>query len=76
MSHGCRAEGCSTVVADDRLMCAHHWRLVPQNVQRAVYASWRAVRSTRGPKRLEVGRNYVAAVCAAVESVRKAGPLA
>jgi hypothetical protein len=41
-SHNCPIAGCPKMVRDDHLMCAPHWRQVPLETQREVYASYRA----------------------------------
>lgn len=38
--HTCPAEGCQQEVRDDRLMCWSHWKLVPKELQDAVYEAW------------------------------------
>ena len=46
--HRCPILRCPTMVAHDRLMCAKHWRMVPQPLQRAVLRTWRARLRRRG----------------------------
>lgn len=41
MTHTCHARGCSTEVPPRLLMCLKHWRMVPKDMQKAV---WRAYR--------------------------------
>lgn len=41
MSHTCHAEGCSKVVPPKLLMCLRHWRMVPRDLQQAVWALYR-----------------------------------
>jgi hypothetical protein len=41
MSHTCHARGCVTDVRPTLLMCIRHWRLVPTELQRAVYTHYR-----------------------------------
>lgn len=40
--HRCHARGCSIPVKPQMLMCLQHWRMVPQTIQRAVWATYRA----------------------------------
>jgi hypothetical protein len=40
-SHTCPVGECPATVADDKLMCARHWRLVPIDLGRALYRAWR-----------------------------------
>lgn len=42
MSHHCHAHGCQTEVPPEMLMCGKHWRIVPKNIQRQVWAHYRA----------------------------------
>jgi hypothetical protein len=37
----CHARGCHGVVKPELLMCWAHWRMVPRNIQAAVYAAYR-----------------------------------
>lgn len=77
MSHCCAIEGCKTVIADELLMCAHHWRLVPTATQRTINTQWRAMRSAKTTKtRLGAIELYRLARQAAVLSVQNSGPLA
>lgn len=39
-AHTCHAEGCETSCKPEYLMCGRHWRMVPRDVQRAVYAAY------------------------------------
>lgn len=64
--HKCHAEGCLVSVPPKLLMCARHWRMVPQGLKLAV---WRHYRPGQ-----EIDKNpteeYLAAARAAIESVR------
>lgn len=40
MKHRCLATGCKKTLEVRFLMCAAHWRLVPSDVQREVYAAY------------------------------------
>jgi hypothetical protein len=39
--HLCHAKGCSTPCPPNKLMCGRHWRMVPKNIQYAVYRQYR-----------------------------------
>lgn len=39
--HTCHAVGCPVAVSPKMLMCARHWRMVPQDVQRAIWRTYR-----------------------------------
>ena len=39
--HHCHARGCKTSCKPEMLMCLKHWRMVPKNIQRAVWSSYR-----------------------------------
>ncbi len=41
MTHKCHAYQCKAAVPPRMLMCKHHWSLVPKNVQRAIWATYR-----------------------------------
>lgn len=41
MAHSCHANGCNKPCRPELLMCPAHWRMVPEDVQRAVYAHYR-----------------------------------
>jgi len=58
-SHACAVPGCGKRIALALLMCAPHWRMVPQPLQRAVYSKWRNGGS----------KAYLAARDAAIKSV-------
>jgi len=40
-THECPASSCTRRVPDRMLMCPADWRLVPVNLQQAVYTAWR-----------------------------------
>lgn len=40
-AHLCHARGCRTPVPPKMLMCKRHWRMVPPELQRAVWANYR-----------------------------------
>lgn len=39
--HHCHADGCTTRCKPEHLMCARHWRMVPLDLQRAVWRTYR-----------------------------------
>lgn len=41
ITHHCHAKGCGTEVPPRMLMCLKHWRLVPKDLQRRVWATYR-----------------------------------
>ena len=41
MAHLCHATACVTPVPPERLMCLPHWRTVPREIQRRVWATYR-----------------------------------
>lgn len=41
MTHRCHAVGCLVPVPPRMLMCGPHWRMVPENLQRAVLRHYR-----------------------------------
>ena len=41
VSHTCHARDCTTPIAPELLMDAHHWRMVPRSIQSAVYKAYR-----------------------------------
>jgi len=41
MSHYCHARGCKVEVPPERLMCKPHWRMVPRQLQKLVWATYR-----------------------------------
>lgn len=40
-THTCHALGCRALVAPKLLMCGKHWRMVPHEIQRQVWATYR-----------------------------------
>lgn len=40
MGHACHAIGCNVQVPPRMLMCAKHWRMVPRDLQDAVWATY------------------------------------
>lgn len=41
MTHHCHARGCKKSCPPERLMCLAHWRKVPKDLQRAIWATYR-----------------------------------
>ena len=63
--HECHATGCTVEVPERMLMCAPHWRLVPRQLQRAVWAAY-----VEGQEiRKDPSEAYMEAQRAAVEAV-------
>jgi len=64
--HQCVAKKCDVEIPDDRLMCNRHWRKVPHDIQRAVWASYRPGQSaaTASPAYMDAYEKAVAAVAA------------
>lgn len=65
MSHTCHAKGCEALVAPKLLMCLKHWRRVPRELQRAVWASYRPGQEVDK----KPSREYLEAARAAIEAV-------
>lgn len=64
--HLCHAVGCLRQVEPKLLMCPAHWRMVPRELQRGVWAHYRPGQERDKAPSLE----YVRAARAAVEAVR------
>jgi hypothetical protein len=64
----CAAPGCVEPAARDRLMCAEHWRRVPQSVKYRIYRARHAYREEPTLERL---REAVAARRAAREALER-----
>jgi len=41
VSHRCHAQGCAASVPPEMLMCKRHWFMVPPNIRRAVWSTYR-----------------------------------
>ncbi len=65
-SHLCRTRGCYVQVSYQFLMCQSHWRMVPNNLQKAVYQEWRNCQRTG-----ELTREYAQVVREAVAAVEQ-----
>lgn len=68
----CPVLGCTDHARPGQLMCVKHWRMVPSQLQRDVYSTWRAVRHGSGgvKVKLEAIKVYRAAAAAAVANVK------
>lgn len=65
MSHRCHAIGCEKPVPPKMLMCLKHWRMVPAENQRNIWATYRpGQESDKGPSLLYLVNQRLA--CAAV----------
>lgn len=68
--HECAAPGCSTRISRQRLMCFAHWQMVPGDLQRDVYRTFRAMtRADCARLMLAARRPYLQAVDAAVAAL-------
>lgn len=41
LGHRCHAKGCTVSTKPEMLMCLKHWRMVPRDIQRRVWATYR-----------------------------------
>ena len=65
MIHVCHAIGCNVQVRPQLLMCLKHWRLIPRDLQRAVWAAYvpgQEIRKDPTDEYLDVQRAAVEAV--------------
>ena len=65
----CKAAGCSKSIPDRFLMCRAHWSLVPEDLQNAVYRTYRELKENWCGETLKA---YTAAVTAAITAVADA----
>lgn len=65
MSHHCHAKNCTKVVPPSKLMCLKHWRMVPRELQRAVWATYRPGQEVDK----KPSREYLEAARAAIDAV-------
>lgn len=63
--HTCHAKGCNVKVDPSKLMCRRHWKLVPEPLRTAVWATYR--RGQEIDKR--PSPQYLAAAQAAIDAV-------
>lgn len=67
MTHTCHARGCETVVPPRLLMCLKHWRMVPRDMQTAV---WRAYRPGQEVDK-QPSQQYLRVAGAAIDAVAR-----
>ena len=67
MRHYCHVPGCEREVKREKLMCPHHWAMVPNDIQDAVYASYRPGQCDSGRPSVE----WLKAARHAITAVRK-----
>lgn len=67
--HHCHANGCTRQVPPALFMCAKHWRLVPPELQRAI---WRLYNPGQEKGSADVSREYVDVAKAAIAAVAAA----
>lgn len=65
MSHTCHADGCHAAVPPKLFMCLKHWRMVPRDMQRAI---WRHYRPGQEIDK-QPSTTYVQVAKAAIEAV-------
>lgn len=63
--HHCHARGCGVATKPEMLMCLKHWRMVPREIQRRVWATYRAGQCDDK----DVSRDWLSAADAAIEAV-------
>lgn len=64
--HKCVAVGCVIDVPADRLMCNRHWRKVPHDIQRRVWAHYQ-----HGQTAASATAEWTKAAAEAVDAVRR-----
>lgn len=71
VKHTCHARGCAKEVPPKLLMCIRHWRMVPRDLQKAVWREYRP-----GQERTKTPTTaYLEVAFQAIEAVAKAeGP--
>lgn len=69
-THECAAKGCSAQITHRLLMCFRHWRMVPANLQRALFNAYRKVPGGGG--RADLTPQYLQAMEACVKAVAAA----
>jgi hypothetical protein len=65
MKHTCHARNCAKEVPPKLLMCLKHWRMVPRDLQRAVWAAYHEGQEITKDPSLE----YLRAARAAIQAV-------
>jgi len=64
-AHACHARGCDKAVPPKMLMCLRHWRMVPRDLQKAVWREYVTGQETRK----DPTDAYMAVQAAAVDAV-------
>ncbi len=67
MTHRCHAIECEARVPPDKLMCLKHWRMVPRDLQREVWRTYRRgqeIDKRPSPDYLMAARNAINAAAA------------
>lgn len=65
MTHHCHARGCTEPLRPELLMCSKHWKMVPMDLKKLVWANYRPGQSDdKNPS-----PRYVEAAKAAIEAV-------
>lgn len=70
MTHTCHADGCTRSVPARRLMCTIHWRVVPVDLQKAVWAAYvpgQEISKTPSLAYLEAAKAAIRAVAVATQ---------
>lgn len=70
--HTCHARGCKTLCKPEMLMCLKHWRMVPRDLQRAVWATYRTGQCQLNPLPSKEWHAAADAAIAAVAEKEKA----
>lgn len=65
MSHVCHADGCNKPIPPAMLMCFLHWKMVPKDLQRKIWATYKPGQEIRK----DPTPAYMDAYRAAVEAV-------
>lgn len=68
ITHSCAAHGCDLQIFDGRLMCRRHWGMVPAELRRRVWRTYRPGQEKDG----DMAPEYRAAAKAAVAAVARA----
>lgn len=62
MTHTCHAMNCKRVVSPKMFMCLTHWRMVPNFLQREIWAAYipgQEIRKDPTPEYLDVARRVI-----------------
>jgi len=69
-THQCPIPGCTAQIPNSRLMCLHHWHLVPKKLQKGVNSNWREFLKLQQPTRKLAARKlYLESRDAALQAV-------